>query len=69
MFSLHASRPNNELNGLSLAVLSHEYFPKFTERIITLTPLIGVILTTLLCASPVSMRDSKFKLIWSNLHI
>ncbi|RZS10263.1 hypothetical protein BHM03_00041454 [Ensete ventricosum] len=56
-------RPNNELNGLSLTVLSHEYFPKFTDRIITLTPLIGVILTTLLCASPVSMRDSKFKLI------
>ncbi|CAL9780488.1 unnamed protein product [Musa acuminata subsp. burmannicoides] len=49
---------------LLLEVLSHEYFPKFTERIITLTPLIGVIRTTLLCASPVSMRDSKFKLIW-----
>ena len=37
-------------------VLAHEYFPKFTERIITLTPLIGVILTTLLCASPVSVE-------------
>uniref|UniRef100_A0A804HXE8 Uncharacterized protein n=1 Tax=Musa acuminata subsp. malaccensis TaxID=214687 RepID=A0A804HXE8_MUSAM len=36
-----------------VGVLSHEYFPKFTERIITLTPLIGVILTTLLCASPI----------------
>ncbi|WOK95790.1 hypothetical protein Cni_G04497 [Canna indica] len=36
-----------------IGVLSHEYFPKFTERIITLTPLIGVILTTLLCASPI----------------
>ncbi|KAK1281918.1 hypothetical protein QJS10_CPB22g01011 [Acorus calamus] len=36
-----------------IGVLSHEYFPKFTEKIITLTPLIGVILTTLLCASPI----------------
>ncbi|CAL9780502.1 unnamed protein product, partial [Musa acuminata subsp. burmannicoides] len=36
-----------------VGVLSHEYFPKFTERIITLTPLIGVIRTTLLCASPI----------------
>ena len=39
---------------LILAVLAHEYFPKFTEKIITVTPLVGVILTTLLCASPVS---------------
>ncbi|KAJ4787900.1 Sodium/bile acid cotransporter [Rhynchospora pubera] len=36
-----------------VGVLSHEYFPKFTERIITITPLIGVLLTTLLCASPI----------------
>ncbi|RLN25389.1 putative sodium/metabolite cotransporter BASS2, chloroplastic [Panicum miliaceum] len=36
-----------------LGVLAHEYFPKFTERIITITPLIGVLLTTLLCASPI----------------
>ncbi|CAO2165721.1 unnamed protein product [Urochloa humidicola] len=36
-----------------LGVLAHEYFPKFTERIITVTPLIGVLLTTLLCASPI----------------
>ncbi|CAL9188571.1 probable sodium/metabolite cotransporter BASS2, chloroplastic isoform X1 [Musa acuminata AAA Group] len=36
-----------------VGVLSHEYFPKFTERMITLTPLIGVILTALLCASPI----------------
>ncbi|KAK1264640.1 hypothetical protein QJS04_geneDACA023916 [Acorus gramineus] len=36
-----------------VGVLSHEYFPRFTEKIITLTPLIGVILTTLLCASPI----------------
>ncbi|EMS55498.1 putative sodium-dependent transporter yocS [Triticum urartu] len=36
-----------------VGVLAHEYFPKFTERIISITPLIGVILTTLLCASPI----------------
>ncbi|XP_078428066.1 sodium Bile acid symporter family [Wolffia australiana] len=36
-----------------IGVLAHEYFPKVTERIITFTPLIGVILTTLLCASPI----------------
>ncbi|KAG2599433.1 probable sodium/metabolite cotransporter BASS2, chloroplastic [Panicum virgatum] len=36
-----------------LGVLAHEYFPKFTDRIISVTPLIGVLLTTLLCASPI----------------
>ncbi|EES01163.1 hypothetical protein BDA96_03G256700 [Sorghum bicolor] len=36
-----------------VGVLAHEYFPKFTEHIITVTPLIGVLLTTLLCASPI----------------
>ncbi|KAL7123233.1 hypothetical protein ACP275_01G092800 [Erythranthe tilingii] len=36
-----------------LGVLANEYFPKFTSKIITVTPLIGVILTTLLCASPI----------------
>ncbi|KAJ7534850.1 hypothetical protein O6H91_12G006600 [Diphasiastrum complanatum] len=36
-----------------VGVLAHEYFPKFTEKIITVTPLIGVLLTTLLCASPI----------------
>nr|GMC58739.1 sodium/pyruvate cotransporter BASS2, chloroplastic [Ipomoea batatas] len=36
-----------------IGVLSNEYFPKFTSKIITVTPLIGVILTTLLCASPI----------------
>ncbi|KAG6493098.1 hypothetical protein ZIOFF_048074 [Zingiber officinale] len=36
-----------------VGVLANEYFPKFTKRISTLTPLIGVILTTLLCASPI----------------
>ncbi|KAG2590450.1 hypothetical protein PVAP13_5NG403500 [Panicum virgatum] len=37
----------------STIVLAHEYFPKFTDRIISVTPLIGVLLTTLLCASPI----------------
>lgn len=36
-----------------IGVLSNEFFPKFTSKIITITPLIGVILTTLLCASPI----------------
>ncbi|KAM7509445.1 hypothetical protein LguiA_019898 [Lonicera macranthoides] len=36
-----------------LGVLANEFFPKFTSKIITVTPLIGVILTTLLCASPI----------------
>ncbi|KAJ7545832.1 hypothetical protein O6H91_08G012300 [Diphasiastrum complanatum] len=36
-----------------VGVLSHEYFPKFTEKITTITPLIGVVLTALLCASPI----------------
>lgn len=42
---------------LCFAVLSNEFFPKFTSKIITITPLIGVILTTLLCASPVSLHN------------
>ncbi|XP_076904084.1 sodium/pyruvate cotransporter BASS2, chloroplastic-like [Bidens hawaiensis] len=36
-----------------LGVLMNEFFPKFTSKIITVTPLIGVVLTTLLCASPI----------------
>lgn len=44
-----------------IGVLAHEYFPKFTERIITLTPLIGVILTTLLCASPIGQVSEVLK--------
>ncbi|XP_023001525.1 sodium/pyruvate cotransporter BASS2, chloroplastic [Cucurbita maxima] len=36
-----------------IGVLANEFFPKFTAKIITVTPLIGVILTTLLCASPI----------------
>lgn len=42
---------------LLVAVLANEFFPKFTAKIITVTPLIGVILTTLLCASPVSFKN------------
>lgn len=36
-----------------IGVLANEFFPKFTSKIISVTPLIGVILTTLLCASPI----------------
>lgn len=36
-----------------MGVLAHEMFPKFTEKIITVTPLVGVVMTTLLCASPI----------------
>ncbi|CAI0389703.1 unnamed protein product [Linum tenue] len=36
-----------------LGVLANEFFPKFTSKIISVTPLIGVLLTTLLCASPI----------------
>ncbi|ERM97056.1 probable sodium/metabolite cotransporter BASS2, chloroplastic [Amborella trichopoda] len=44
-----------------VGVLAHEYFPKFTEKIITLTPLIGVVLTTLLCASPIGQVSEVLK--------
>ena len=40
-----------------MAVLANEFFPKFTSKIVTVTPLIGVILTTLLCASPVRSEN------------
>ncbi|KAH7433961.1 hypothetical protein KP509_07G094800 [Ceratopteris richardii] len=36
-----------------VGVLAHEYFPSFTEKLTTITPLVGVLLTTLLCASPI----------------
>ncbi|CAL0307143.1 unnamed protein product [Lupinus luteus] len=36
-----------------VGVLANEFFPKFTAKIIKITPLIGVILTTLLCSSPI----------------
>ncbi|XP_010254250.1 PREDICTED: sodium/pyruvate cotransporter BASS2, chloroplastic-like isoform X3 [Nelumbo nucifera] len=44
-----------------VGVLSNEFFPKFTARIITVTPLIGVILTTLLCASPIGQVSNVLK--------
>ncbi|XP_044472472.1 sodium/pyruvate cotransporter BASS2, chloroplastic isoform X2 [Mangifera indica] len=44
-----------------IGVLSNEFFPKFTEKIITVTPLIGVILTTLLCASPIGQVSEVLK--------
>ncbi|KAM0933391.1 putative Bile acid:sodium symporter/arsenical resistance protein Acr3 [Dioscorea sansibarensis] len=45
----------------TVGVLLHEYFPKFTQKIITLTPLIGVVLTTLLCASPIGLVSEVLK--------
>ncbi|GER27996.1 sodium Bile acid symporter family [Striga asiatica] len=44
-----------------IGVLSNEFFPKFTSKIITVTPLIGVILTTLLCASPIGQVSEVLK--------
>lgn len=44
-----------------LGVLANEFFPKFTSRIITITPLIGVVLTTLLCASPIGQVSEVLK--------
>ncbi|KAF8393298.1 hypothetical protein HHK36_021539 [Tetracentron sinense] len=44
-----------------VGVLANEFFPKFTARIINVTPLIGVILTTLLCASPIGQVSEVLK--------
>ncbi|XP_050271792.1 sodium/pyruvate cotransporter BASS2, chloroplastic isoform X1 [Quercus robur] len=44
-----------------IGVLANEYFPKFTSKIVTVTPLIGVILTTLLCASPIGLVSDVLK--------
>ncbi|KAH9602524.1 hypothetical protein KSS87_015481 [Heliosperma pusillum] len=41
------------ISYFTVMILANEFFPKFTAKIITVTPLIGVILTTLLCASPI----------------
>ncbi|XP_027330103.1 sodium/pyruvate cotransporter BASS2, chloroplastic isoform X2 [Abrus precatorius] len=38
-----------------VGVLANEFFPKFTSKITMFTPLIGVILTCLLCASPIGL--------------
>lgn len=52
-----------------VGVLAHEYFPKFTERIISITPLIGVLLTTLLCASPIGQVSEVLKAQGAQLFI
>ncbi|KAK7388757.1 hypothetical protein VNO78_23584 [Psophocarpus tetragonolobus] len=44
-----------------VGVLANEFFPKFTSKIMTATPLIGVILTTLLCASPIGQVSDVLK--------
>ncbi|KAF5725801.1 sodium/pyruvate cotransporter BASS2 chloroplastic isoform X1 [Tripterygium wilfordii] len=44
-----------------VGVLSNEFFPKFTSKIVTITPLVGVILTTLLCASPIGQVSTVLK--------
>lgn len=44
-----------------IGVLSNEFFPKFTSKIVTVTPLVGVILTTLLCASPIGLVSDVLK--------
>ncbi|KAL9253119.1 Sodium/pyruvate cotransporter BASS2, chloroplastic-like protein [Drosera capensis] len=44
-----------------IGVLSNEFFPKFTSKIVTVTPLIGVVLTTLLCASPIGQVSEVLK--------
>ncbi|TYG87651.1 hypothetical protein ES288_A13G232300v1 [Gossypium darwinii] len=44
-----------------IGVLANEYFPKFTSKIISVTPLIGVVLTTLLCASPIGVVSEVLK--------
>ncbi|KAK9149774.1 hypothetical protein Scep_008531 [Stephania cephalantha] len=44
-----------------VGVLVNEFFPKFTAKIISFTPLIGVILTTLLCASPIGQVSEVLK--------
>lgn len=54
-------------SSLCFAVLSNEFFPKFTSKIITITPLIGVILTTLLCASPVSLKNLMTSFSWRHI--
>ncbi|KAL3566553.1 hypothetical protein D5086_031968 [Populus alba] len=44
-----------------VGVLSNEFFPTFTSKIVTFTPLVGVILTTLLCASPIGQVSDVLK--------
>ncbi|CAL5400346.1 unnamed protein product [Camellia sinensis] len=52
--------------GLAITIwgyhmMLNEFFPKFTSKIVTLTPLVGVILTTLLCASPIGQVSDVLK--------
>ncbi|KAK6945019.1 Bile acid:sodium symporter/arsenical resistance protein Acr3 [Dillenia turbinata] len=44
-----------------VGVLSNEFFPRFTSKIIPVMPLIGVLLTTLLCASPIGQVSEVLK--------
>ncbi|XP_029129492.1 sodium/pyruvate cotransporter BASS2, chloroplastic isoform X2 [Cajanus cajan] len=44
-----------------VGVLANEFFPKFTTKIITVTPLIGVILSTLLCAISIGLVSDVIK--------
>ncbi|TQD97109.1 hypothetical protein C1H46_017198 [Malus baccata] len=44
-----------------VGVLANEFFPKFTSKIAAATPLIGVMLTTLLCASPIGQVSEVLK--------
>ncbi|KAH0970416.1 hypothetical protein GBA52_022572 [Prunus armeniaca] len=44
-----------------VGVLANEFFPKVTSKIASVTPLIGVILTTLLCASPIGQVSEVLK--------
>lgn len=44
-----------------IGVLSHEYFPRITEKLTAFTPLVGVLLTTILCASPIGQVSEVLK--------
>ncbi|PRQ46496.1 putative Bile acid:sodium symporter/arsenical resistance protein Acr3 [Rosa chinensis] len=44
-----------------IGVLANEFFPQFTSKISSVTPLVGVILTTLLCASPIGQVSAVLK--------
>eukprot|EP00270_Netrium_digitus_P018469 TRINITY_DN7038_c0_g1_i4.p1 TRINITY_DN7038_c0_g1~~TRINITY_DN7038_c0_g1_i4.p1 ORF type:complete len:450 (+),score=92.74 TRINITY_DN7038_c0_g1_i4:61-1350(+) len=48
-------------------VLMNEWFPAFTKRITIFTPLVGVLLTTMLCASPIGQVAAVLKTQGSTL--
>eukprot|EP00850_Spirogloea_muscicola_P020240 SM000210S06754 [mRNA] locus=s210:123908:127657:- [translate_table: standard] len=50
-----------------VGVLANEFLPRFTEKIKFLTPLVGVVLTTLLCASPIGQVADVLKTQGSQL--